>query len=82
LSKRWDWNVGVSYRYLETDAVVDAFNDSDFGLGGTNLKGYVFGGSLALAEKVVASARILSADNIIGPTYRVDVLQFDLVARY
>src|SRR5262245_33527405 len=35
-----DWNVSGAYRYLESDSVVDAFTDSDFGLGGTNLKGY------------------------------------------
>ena len=39
LQKRWDWNASLGYRYIELDAVVDAFNDSDFGLGGTNLEG-------------------------------------------
>ena len=45
LEKRWDWSVAVGYRYIETDAVVDGFNDSDFGSGGTNLKGYTISGS-------------------------------------
>ena len=31
-----------------SDAVIDAFTDPDFGLGGTNLKGYTVGGSWAL----------------------------------
>lgn len=82
LSRRWDWNVRFAYKYIESDAVVDGLNDSDFGLGGTNLEGYVVGGNLALARGVYAGLRWQSADNIIGPNYSVDVLQFDLGARF
>ncbi len=81
-SQRWDWNVNLAYRHVESDAVVDAFDDSDFGLGGTNLKGFTFGGALALADGVWASARWMSADAIVGPTYKVDVLQIDVAARF
>ncbi len=80
--KRWDWSVSLGYRYLESDATIDAFTDSDFGLGGTNLKGFVFAGSLALADKVFACVRWLSADEIVGPPYKVDVLQTDISARF
>ena len=31
LRQLWDWNLRLSYRYVETDATVDAFTDSDFG---------------------------------------------------
>ncbi len=31
LEKLWDWNVNLTYRYVESDAVVDGFTDSDFG---------------------------------------------------
>ncbi len=79
---RWDWSVSLAYRYLQSDAVVDAFNDSDFGLGGTNLKGYVLSASLGLADGVALAGRWLSADSVVGPTYRVDVLQIDLQARF
>ena len=79
---RWDWNASLAYRHVESDAVVDAFADSDFGLGGTNLKGYIVSGALALADGVWAGARWMSADAIAGPTYRVDVLQIDLSARF
>jgi hypothetical protein len=82
LVKRWDWSVGLTYRYVESDAVVDAFNDSDFGLGGTNLKGFTFGGALAVSENVAASVRWMSADVVAGPQFSVDVLQIDLSARY
>jgi len=78
----WDWSVGADYRYLQTDAVVDAFTDPDFGLGGTNLRGYVLAGSLYVAEGVWFRVRWLSANAIVGPTYRADVLQVDLNARF
>src|SRR5262249_9015409 len=44
LKALWDWNAFAGYKWLESDAVIDAFTDSDFGLGGTNLKGYFVGG--------------------------------------
>lgn len=77
-----DWNVNVGYKYLESDAVVDAFADADFGLGGTNLKGYLLGANFALTPSVWTSLRWLSADSIAGPPYDVDVLMLDLNAKY
>jgi hypothetical protein len=78
----WDWNAHVGYKYLESDATVDAFVDSDFGLGGTNLKGYFVGGNVGLAENVWASVRWMSANSIAGLPYSVDVVQLDLNARF
>lgn len=77
-----DWNVSASYRYLESDAVMDAFTDTDFGLGGTNLKGYILSGTLYVATNVFFRARWFSANSIVGPTYRADVFQLDLQARF
>ncbi|HEY0330263.1 MAG TPA: putative porin [Rhodopseudomonas sp.] len=78
----WDWNVHAGYKYLESDATMDAFVDSDFGLGGTNLKGYFLGGNVGLGENVWATLRWMSANNIAGTPYAVDVLQVDLNARF
>lgn len=78
----WDWNAHVGYKYLESDAMIDAFVDSDFGLGGTNLKGYFVGGNVGLGENVWASARWMSANNIAGLPYAVDIFQLDLNARF
>jgi len=77
-----DWNVHAGYKYLQSDATVDAFVDSDFGLGGTNLKGYFVGGNVGLSQNVWASARWMSANNIGGTPYAVDVLLVDLNARF
>lgn len=77
-----DWNVELSYRYIETDATVDAFSDSDFHLGGTNAKGYAIGGSFGLAKGVFMTGRWLSANQISGPPLAIDILQVDLVAAF
>jgi hypothetical protein len=78
----WDWNVHAGYKYLESDATIDAFVDSDFGLGGTNLKGYFVGGNVGLSDNVWASLRWMSANNIGGLPYAVDVFQVDLNAKF
>lgn len=77
-----DWNAWVAYKYTERDAVMDAFNDSNFHLGGTNNKGYVIGANFGLANNVWTNVRWLSSQVITGPTYDVDVLLVDLNARY
>lgn len=82
LDALWDWNFHAGYKYLESDAVVDAFADSDFGLGGTNLKGYFIGGNLALGPKVWTSFEWMSADNIAGIPYSADVLQVDINGKF
>lgn len=82
LEKLWDWNVSIGYRYVESDAVIDGFCDSDFGGGGTNLKGYTVGGNIALSPHVSAGLRWMSADSIAGPTFNEDVIQFDINAKF
>jgi len=84
LENRWDWNLGVNYRYVESDSVVDGFNDSDFGspLTGTNLKGYTVYGSLALSPRVWLFLRYMSANSIAGPPYRNDILQLDVNTKF
>jgi hypothetical protein len=84
LEELWDWNVQLSYRYIETDATVDGFTDSDFGgsLAGTNLKGFVIGGNLALGPRVWVGLRYMSADNVAGETYKSDLVQLDLNAKF
>jgi hypothetical protein len=82
LQKRWDWDFGLSYRYVESDAVIDGFCDSDFGGGGTNLKGWAVGGNLALSRNVFIGARWFNANSIAGPQINSNILQIDLNARF
>jgi hypothetical protein len=82
LNHQWDWNVALTYMHVESDSVLDAFTNSDFGLGGTNLKGFWIGGRVSLTDNLASGLRWMSADNIAGPTFRVDVLQVDVWGRF
>ncbi|MEI6034796.1 MAG: putative porin, partial [Verrucomicrobiae bacterium] len=82
LSKRWDWSVDAGYRWIGSDSVVDGFTDSDFGLGGTNMKGFTVGGYLALSENVYVSMRWMGADSIAGPAYKTNIIQFDINSKF
>jgi len=77
-----EWQAFAGYRYLERDAVLDAFTDSDFHLGGTNHKGYFIGGSYALFKNTWLSAKWMSSDEISGLPLSIDVFQLDLNARF
>ncbi len=77
-----DWSMTFGYRYVESDAVVDAFTDSDFGAGGTNIEGYTVGGSLALSPRVKFGVRWMGANQIAGPPLKSDVLLLDLTAKF
>ena len=81
--RRWgEWNVYGNYRRLESDAVLDAYADSDFHLGGTNAKGYVVGGNIGLFDGLTVGARWLSANEVAGPPLSIDVFQLDLSAAF
>ena len=82
INELWDWNFSAAYKYLEMDAVVDAFTDLDFHLGGTNAKGYIIGGNLGVAHNVYLTARWLSASEITSLPYTVNVVQLDLNAHF
>ena len=82
LEKRGDWNASIGYRHVESDAVIDGFNDSDFGGGGTNLKGFTLGGTVALSRSVYLGFTWFSADSIAGPTFKNDIVQFDIGAKF
>ena len=82
LSKRFDWSVDVGYRWIGSDAVVDGFNDSNFGLGGTNMKGFTVGASLALSQNVYVGLRWMGADSIAGPQYKTNIIQIDINSKF
>jgi len=84
------WQLSTSYRHVGSDAVLDAFTDSDLGLGGTNLKGFTLGGAYGLYRNATLGARYLSAQTIDTPMneaylsakYKVNTLQVDLNVRF
>lgn len=81
-NERGDWNMGVGYRYVESDSVVDGFTDSNFGGGGTNMKGYTLSAAMALSKATAIRLSYMTASQIAGPTLRSDVVMFDLTAKF
>lgn len=88
-----DWNMSAEYRYLGSDAVLDAFTNGDFGLGGTNNKGTVLFGNYGVAKNTWVSLKWMSSDLIdsMVPTtsmtntqtkFSVDYFFFDINARF
>lgn len=77
-----EWQVFAAYKYLERDAVLDGFTDSDFRLGGTDAKGYMIGGAWGIGRNTWLGIRYASANAIDGPPLSVDVLQFDFNVRF
>jgi hypothetical protein len=79
-----DWQAYAGYRYVERDAVLDAFTDTDFHLGGTDAKGYFVGARYGVAKNTAVGLRWLSADRIEStpPALAIDVLQLDLTASF
>jgi len=76
------WNSYVAYKYIESDAVLDAFTDSNFHLGGTNAKGWVLGANYGVLDNAWLSARWISTDQIDGPKVGIDVLLIDFNAKF
>jgi hypothetical protein len=87
------WQVSFIYRYLERDAVLDAFTDSDFHGGGTDAQGYILRFDYGLLDNVWLTMRWLSANEIDGDSFPqvtgfgagklgVDTLQIDLNAKF
>ena len=92
---RWgDWNVSLAYRWLGSDAVLDAFTNSDFGMGGTNNKGYIMGVNWGIDKNAWVSAKWMASELIdsaapkvagstAAPTqFKVDLFQLDLNAKF
>lgn len=79
---RFDWSLAMAYARIDPDAVVDAFDDKDFRLGGTNSKGWILQSDLGVARNTWLTAKLLTADAVYGSPYSVDVLQLDLNARF
>ena len=88
VKEKGDWNASFTYRRVGSDAVLDAFTDSDFGLGGTNMKGYTIGLAYGLDTRTSIGLKYNAARTIDSPTlidgeqFGVDSLQLDLAVRF
>lgn len=94
LTRKYSWQATLGYRYVERDAVVDAFTDQNFHLGGTDAKGYYVSGRFAFetntyldlrwfSAKQINGVELAGADAVLsGLPYAVDVLQLDVNASF
>jgi polyhydroxyalkanoate synthesis regulator phasin len=76
------WQAAVGYRHVQRDAVLDAFTDSDFRLGGTDAKGYYLRLDYGFTPMVAARVKYMSGTEIDGPPLGIDVLQLDVTASF
>jgi hypothetical protein len=85
-----DWQVQFGYRHVGSDAVLDAFTDSDLGQGGTNLRGYTLGLTYGVDANSTMGVRYMAAQNIDSTinsnfpnaSYKVNTLMVDFNVRF
>jgi hypothetical protein len=78
-----DWQVFGGTRYLERDAVPDAFTSPDYRLGGTDNQSTFVGVNVGLSPATYLTLRHISARSIdSGPKFGVDTWYVDLNGRF
>jgi hypothetical protein len=82
VERKGEWQTSFAYKKIGGNAVLDAFTDSDFHLGGTDAKGWILGGAYGLALNTWLSVRYISTDEIKGAPLGIDTLQIDLNAKF
>jgi hypothetical protein len=77
------WRLAAGYRYMQADAVLDAWTDADFHDGGTNDEGYYFWASVGVAPHTWLRLRYFSANTVYSlQKYSIDTLQLDANVRF
>ncbi|MEH6468470.1 MAG: putative porin [Porticoccus sp.] len=80
-----DWEVGYTYQDLEADAVFAVFTDSDFGGGGTDVKGHILKAAYGISKNTALGVTYLSneyGDYTRGEEFDFDRLQIDLKTKF
>lgn len=65
-----NWKAYAAYKYIERDALLASFTDSDFHGGGTDAEGYILGFDYGLGKNAWLSLKWISTDEIDGPDFR------------
>ncbi len=82
LQDKGNWRVFAGYKYIQPDSMPDGFNDSGFHMGGTNARGYYLGGAYAFDRNVWGQLSWSSSKEIYGAPLSIDMVRFDLNARF
>jgi len=76
-----DWSAILAYRFIQRDAVLDAFADTIFHQGGTDAKGWMLGGDYGVAKNTWLMLRWFNTEAIDGPPLDINTLTMDLNMR-
>jgi hypothetical protein len=76
------WKLGGFYKYVETDAVIGLFADSDFGNGTTDVKGFAVSGGYAVAKNVELASTIFINERGVDDGTSWSRLFIDLVMKF
>jgi hypothetical protein len=77
-----DWQAGYSYRYLESDAWLDVFPDSDFYGGRTNAKGHELFLTFGLWKHLTFGLDYYHTMRIKGTRQTENLLQADMIFKF
>ena len=64
IAKKGDWELSYAYKRIENDAVVGAFNDSDFGNGHAGKRGNAFKLGYALTDNIQVNGAAFFVNNL------------------
>ncbi len=78
----WSWHFRYQYKYLESDAVMGRYTDSEFIGGGTDGKGHEFNYSLQLDQSVTAAVTLFLNKKNLDNEIDYNRLQADLKFRF
>jgi hypothetical protein len=82
-SRLGDWQVFGGYRYLQRDAVPDAFTSTEYRLGGTDQRSTIAGVTAGLSSKINMRLFVTSAKSIDSPIrYDIDTWFVDLYGSF
>jgi hypothetical protein len=82
VSQLWAWSAFGGYEYLQRDAVLDAFTDSDFHKGGTDAQGYFIGADLGLSRNLWTRLRYISTHEIDSLPFSINSILLDVNASF
>ncbi len=78
------WQVSWAYQDIEADALIGAFNDSDFGGGGTDARGHLLKGKYILAERWILGGPLIvtKVEKNAGSEHDYSRLQLDIEFKF
>ena len=78
------WQVSWAYQDIEADALIGAFNDSDFGGGGTDAMGHLVKGKYVLGERWILGGTLIitEVEKNAGSEHDYSRLQFDIEFKF